>query len=93
MFLVLATLARLLVKEEKYLGKERHRVHPDVLKRFKRVMIFEYVVGAIFITSALPIFWIPTPIGALRFDLWYSSFVMFVGLRVRPRREETKVPA
>lgn len=87
MFVILATLTYLLLKEEKSNSKTNRRgVHPIVFLRFKRTMKAQYIIGGIFIASALPIFWIPTPIGYLRFDLWYSSFVFFAF--VRPRRVE-----
>ena len=83
MFLTLAGLSRLLLKEEKNLGKyERASVHPVILKRFRRIMKFQLVIGAIYVISALPIFWIETsPFGFLRFDMWYSSFLFFFGYR------------
>lgn len=42
------------------------------------MMIAEYTVGALFLVSATPIFWVPTQIGHLRFVLWYSSFLIFL---------------
>jgi hypothetical protein len=78
MFLLLATLALMVVKEErKTVSDGGHpRLHPVVLRRFRRVMKAEGIVGGIFIISALPIFWTMTPVGYLRFALWYSSFVI-----------------
>jgi len=65
MFLLLATLALMVVKEErKTVSDGGHpRLHPVVLRRFRRVMKAEGIVGGIFIISALPIFWTMTPVG------------------------------
>ena len=78
MFLLLAALALMVVKEERKTGSDGGlpRLRPVVLRRFRRVMKAEGIAGAIFIVSALPIFWTMTPIGYLRFTLWYSSFVI-----------------
>ena len=90
MFLALATLARLLLKEEKNLTKEKRRVHPLALSKFKRLMIIQYIIALIFLASALPLpfLWIPTAIGAPRFVLWYSSFAIFFALRITPGRKK-----
>ncbi|MDA4129532.1 MAG: hypothetical protein OK457_02065 [Thaumarchaeota archaeon] len=82
MFFILAGLARLVIKENSKGGTQR--VHPLIVERFKRVVKFDYVIGGIFLLSALPIFWIETPIGYLRFVLWYSAFAFFF-LRRRPK--------
>jgi hypothetical protein len=79
MFAILATLASFVPKQEKVDEQgQRPKLHPDVLQRFKHMMISEYAVGALFLISAAPIFWVPTPIGHLRFVLWYSSFLIFL---------------
>jgi uncharacterized membrane protein len=77
MFFVLSTLSFLLLKEEKGRPSGQRRVHPIILERFRRFMFAQLIVGAIFVASALPVFWVSTPIGFLRFYLWYSSFVIF----------------
>jgi hypothetical protein len=93
MFIILATLARLVLKEENSALErgQKRRLHPFILERFKRIMTAEYIVGGAFLLSALPIFWIPTPIGYLRFVLWYSSFVIFFALRSTKRPEKKEV--
>ena len=90
MFLLLAALALLVVKEEQKSGSAggHPRLHPVVLRRFRRVMKAEAIVGAIFIVSALLIFWTMTPIGYLRFTLWYSSFVILPAGTLRSVREK-----
>ena len=74
-FLVQAGLVRLVIKESR--GKEGSYVHPVIVSRFKAILKIEYIVAGFFLVSALPIFWVDTPIGPLRFLFWYSSFVFF----------------
>jgi len=79
MFIILGTLASFVSKQEKALEQEQKpKLHPNVLQRFKHMMISEYIVGALFLISAPPIFWVPTPLGHLRFIFWYSSFLVFL---------------
>jgi uncharacterized membrane protein len=88
LFIILASLAHLLLKEERIRAtNDQRRIHHVILARFKRAMNAQYIIGGIFIVSSLPIFWIPTPIGYLRFVLWYSSFGFL--LVFRPRRRKT----
>jgi uncharacterized membrane protein len=70
MFMILATLASLVLKQ----GNN----NPTFLKRFKHMMISESIVGALFLVSAAPVFWVDTQIGHLRFVFWYSSFLVFL---------------
>lgn len=87
-FLILATLTFILLKEERELNtKSRQRLHPVLLARFKRAMIVQFIVGAIFLLSALPIFWVATQFGVIRMDMWGSAFVFF--FLIRPRRRTT----
>jgi uncharacterized membrane protein len=80
MFFLLAALAYLVVKEERSGMDGRRRLHPVVLARFRRAMKLQAIVGVIFVVSALPIFWVSTPVGFLRFYLWpSSSLIFFVG--------------
>ena len=88
MFLLLAGLARLVVKgEEKARSGGHSMVHPLVARRFRAIMRAEIVSGLIFVASALPVFWVNTPVGFLRFTLWYSAFVIFGLTRVFGRSE------
>jgi uncharacterized membrane protein len=76
-FVVLATLASFVLKQERVDREDgRSRLHPNLLQTFKHMMIEEYIVAALFLVSALPVFWVPTPVGHLRFVFWYSSFVI-----------------
>jgi uncharacterized membrane protein len=80
MFLFLAGLAYAVAKGER--GREEDkRLHPDILRRFRRLMRLQSIVGGIYLASALPIFWIDTPIGPLRFLLWSSPFVLTFAFR------------
>jgi hypothetical protein len=86
-FFVLAGLARLVIKENTEKGKLH--LHPIIIARFKSILKIEYLVAGFFLVSALPIFWVDTPIGKLRFILWYSSFVFFFARRP-PKAEARK---
>jgi uncharacterized membrane protein len=88
MFLLLAALARLVIKGEELARSGGHSlVHPVVVKRFRAIMKAEVAGGLIFVVSALPVFWVDTPVGFLRFILWYSAFVIFGITRVYGRSE------
>jgi len=79
MFFMQGALARMVVKQEKAGSHGQRPLHPVVLARFKRVMKLDTVVGLAFVVSALPVFWVETPIGFLRFYLWSSSFLFLAG--------------
>lgn len=88
MFLLLAALARLVVKgEEKARSGGHSMVHPLVIKRFRAIMKAEIVGGLIYVVSALPVFWVDTPVGFLRFIFWYSAFAVFGFTRFYGRSE------
>jgi hypothetical protein len=78
MFVILGTLASSVLQQNKRMEGEnrRPRVDAKTLPTFRRMMIEEYIVGALFLVSAAPIFWVQTPIGHLRFVLWYLSFLL-----------------
>jgi hypothetical protein len=78
MFVILGILASSVVEQNRRLEGEhmRFRLDARALPTFRRMMIEEYAVGALFLVSAIPIFWVPTPIGHLRFVLWYLSFLL-----------------
>jgi len=76
LFLLQAALAYLVVKQGKEGLGGKQRVHPVVIARFRRLMKLDVVVGVVFFISALPIFWVSTPIGILRFYLWGTYFVL-----------------
>jgi uncharacterized membrane protein len=79
MFIILAMLASLVLKQERVDGEgQKPKLHPTFMQRFKHMMISEAIVGALFLVSAAPIFWVDTQIGHLRFVFWYSSFLVFL---------------
>jgi len=78
MFVILGTLALFVLKKNENLegADQRFRLHPKAVPTFRRMMLEEYIVAAIFLVSSAPAFWVQTPIGHLRFVLWYLSFVI-----------------
>jgi uncharacterized membrane protein len=78
MFLMLAALGRLVLRRANIRAAGSTALHPLVLERFRRVGRADAVAGAVFVVSTLPIFWIETPAGYLRFDLWGIAFVVFI---------------
>jgi hypothetical protein len=92
MMFILAGLAYLVV------GEERRRPSREALTfdpmRFRRMINAEVASGIIFSASALPVFWIPDGFFSyLRFDLWYSVFVVFfVIIRLGRRTEPMPIP-
>jgi hypothetical protein len=77
MFFMLAGLAYLVVREDKAASEGHKRLHPLVSARFKRTMRLLFVVGLLFAVSALPVFWVTTPVGYLRFYMWSPSALLF----------------
>jgi len=75
MFLFLAGLGYIVVKEEERRGDDK-RLHPIVVNRFRRLARLQ----------ALPIFWVSTPVGILRFLLWSSPFIILTIFR-KPKPE------
>lgn len=91
MFLILGGLIRLILRR-KSLGLEEFDLHPVLLRRFRLAMFFYAVIGGAYFVSALPFFWVDTPIGPLRFVFWYSAFAFtFLGILNR-RRERSQGP-
>jgi len=84
MFLMQAVLARMVVKGEKARLHGQPALHPVVLERFRRVLKLNAVIGLVFVVSALPVFWVNTPVGFLRFYLWSSS-LLFLAVRFQRR--------
>ena len=49
----------------------------------QRRRVVQIVVGTLFIVSALPIFWVKSPVGgSLRIDLWIAGFFSFLVFRL-----------
>jgi len=85
MFFMLATLSQLMVREDKARSHGQQRLTPELLTRFRRFAKADAVIGLVFFASALPIFWIDTPAGFLRFYMWGSSLLV-LGVSVASRR-------
>jgi len=86
MFFMQAALAQLVVNEERARLHGQSPLHPLVLARFRRVARADAIIGLAFMLSALPIFWVDTPVGFLRFYLWSSGFFVFIPTYGRGRR-------
>lgn len=82
-FLILGSLVRLALRS-KASSKD---VHPVLLRRFRVAMSLYFFIGGAYVVSALPFFWVDSPIGPLRFVFWYSSLA-FVFLGIIYRRIE-----
>ena len=89
MFLLQAVLAGLVLRESKANAHGQQPLHPVTLARFRRVVASNLVSGFAFAVSALPVFWIDTPVGYLRFYLWSVSFVVFPYIYAARRRTKT----
>jgi hypothetical protein len=83
MFLFLAGLAYIVVNQQKRSPEEK-RLHPQLIVRLTRLMRIQAIVGGIYIASALPIFWISTPVGPLRFLLFFAPILIVAAYR-RPK--------
>lgn len=89
MFFMQAALNFMVVREERFPLHGQKPLHQVVLGRFQRVAKLDTIIGIIFFVSALPIFWVNTPVGYLRPYLWSSSFfILSLGMvrRRQPRR-------
>lgn len=89
MFFMQAALAQLVVRSEE---RGLLRLHPVVLRRFKGVVVADFVTALVFAVSALPVFWVETPIGYLRFYMWSASFAVFLITLPRRRRMASAKP-
>lgn len=83
MFFMQAALAYLVVKEEKTRLHGQARLHPATLRRFRTTVKLDVVIGLVFFVSALPVFWVDTPVGFLRFYFWTPTFFTTVALASR----------
>lgn len=89
MFLILGGLIRPILRK-KSAGFEDVDLHPILFRRFRAAMFLYLFVGGAYLVSALPIFWVDTAIGPVRFLFWYSAFAFtFLGI-VNRRRERTQ---
>jgi uncharacterized membrane protein len=91
MFLILGALIRPILRKKSTDVKESD-LHPLLFRRFRAAMFLYVFVGGAYLISALPVFWVDTAIGPLRFLFWYSAFAFtFLGILNR-RRERTQRP-
>jgi uncharacterized membrane protein len=77
MLFVLAGLIHVLLSEEKKRGS--HSLPPARLTRFRRTMLAQAAMGAVFMASAVPVFWIPVPTGQFLTNyLWYGAIIVLL---------------
>ncbi len=92
--LLLSTHNHLLLEEER--RDPIRRVHPRILERTRRSTWVRVGIGAIFLVSALPVFWVPAPVGGTaRIDLWFLSLAaafLVLDLVLEKRRERPEEP-
>ena len=87
MFLILGGMVRITLQERK--KQPGNELHPILHRRLRLAAKFYTLIGALYLTSALPFFWVDSPIGFLRFAFWYSAFgFVFFGV-INRRRERT----
>jgi uncharacterized membrane protein len=94
MFLILAGLILLILKR---IDRKELKLHSVLLERFRLAMYLYVLVGGTYLFSALPFLWVDTPVGPVRFVLWYSAFAfVFLGIfnrrRERVRRSKNSLP-
>jgi len=75
MFFVLGILAEMVVKEAR-LNHPSYR--SDDLKTLGSMIYPRYIVGALFLISVVPFFWVSTPLGHLRSIVWTSAMSVFL---------------
>ncbi|HUI00135.1 MAG TPA: hypothetical protein VLX56_00730 [Nitrososphaerales archaeon] len=93
MFFMLGALAQLVVQENRSGVAGSMKLHPAVLARFRLSVKLDVMIGAFFIASALPVFWVDTGFGYLRFYLWFSSFlILFLGRVSRMSKRSPRPP-
>jgi uncharacterized membrane protein len=83
MFFMQAALAHLVVKKEQTPEPGQLPLPPAVVRGFKTMVKLDVIIGVVFFVSALPVFWVETPIGFLRFYLWTPTFFTTVALASR----------
>ena len=84
MFLILGGLIQVIFKKT---DKKELRLHPVLLERFRLAKYMYIFVGGAYLVSALPFFWVDSPIGPIRFAFWYSPLA-FTFLGILNRRRE-----
>ena len=75
MFFVLGIMAEMVVKEARL---NHPRYHSEDLKTLGRMIYPRYIVGALFLISVVPFFWVSTPLGHLRSIVWALALTVFL---------------
>ena len=78
MFVILAGLSSMVVKQNKFNEDAQFRkLEFDDLERMKHSIKIRLTVSVFFLVSALPFFWITSPLGHVRYLFWFASFAVF----------------
>ena len=74
MFFVLGVLAENVAREARL---NHPSYHSNDLKTLQHMIYPRYILGALFLISVIPFFWVSTPLGHLRPIIWDSSMAVF----------------
>jgi len=80
MFFVLGALAENVAKEARL---NHPNYHSEALNTLLRMIYPRYILGALFLISVIPFFWVSTPFGHLRPIVWASSMAVFLAYYIR----------
>jgi hypothetical protein len=80
MFFVLGIMAEMVVKEAKL---NHPSYHSDDLKTLQNMIYPRYIVGALYLISVVPFFWVQTPLGHLRPIVWTSAVIVFFAYYIK----------
>jgi uncharacterized membrane protein len=80
MFFVLGVLAENVAREARL---NHPGYHSNDLKTLQHMIYPRYVLGALFLISIIPSFWVSTPLGHLRPIVWASSMAVFLAYYIR----------
>jgi uncharacterized membrane protein len=86
MYLILAALTWIVLKRSRGNEVDRRMLQPKSLNSLRRTFAGEIAVGALFLFSTAPFFWVSTSVGHLRFVLWYCCFLIFIPIRISTSR-------
>jgi len=70
-----AALAELVLREDKARQFGQRPLGPALRGRFRSAARSNAILGCVYVVSALPVFWIDTPVGQLRYYLWGIAFL------------------
>lgn len=89
-----AALAQLVLREDKARQFGQRPLGPSLRGRFRSAARTNAVMGCVYVVSALPVFWVDTPIGQLRYYLWGVAFLFSAtGLASGVARDNAPDPA